>query len=400
MGHDPVSAAATDAAVLTLNAGSSSVKLALFAPGEEAHPSLSARAERIGSAEASAEITGPDGVVQLDLSGEAGRDHEAALARLLPEIEKRGGGPVAAAGHRIVHGGARFTAPVAIDDGVMEELERLVPLARTHQPHNLSAIRAVRAVWPGLAQVACFDTAFHATIPQVARTLALPEWLREAGLRRYGFHGLSYRWIADRLPELIGETARGHVVAVHLGNGASLCGMVAGRSVATTMGFTPLDGLVMGERPGLTDPGAILFMLEEIGMDQLELRETLFRQSGLRGLSGISNDMRTLLASDAPGARLAVDVYVHRAVREIGAVAAEMGGLDALVFTGGIGENAAPVRAAIVERLGWLGLRLDRRANAENAPRLSPEGWPPILIVPANEEAVIACETRALRAEP
>ncbi|HUF56872.1 MAG TPA: acetate/propionate family kinase [Thermohalobaculum sp.] len=387
----------TEAAVLAVNAGSSSIKLALFAPGDTAQPSLDIRAERIGSAEASAKIAPREGEsARIAFPGDEGRTHETVLARLLPEVEARAPGPVAAAGHRLVHGGADFTAPVRVDDDVMAALERLVPLARTHQPHNLAAIRAVTAIWPDLPQAACFDTAFHATIPEVARTLALPKWLRDAGLRRYGFHGLSYRWIADRLPDLLGETAERHVIVLHLGNGASLCGMVGRRSTATTMGFTPLDGLVMGERPGLTDPGAILFMLDELGMSTHELRETLFKESGLLGLSGFSNDMRTLLASDEPGAKLAIAVYVHRAVREIGAVAAELGGLDALVFTGGIGENAAPVRAAIVERLGWFGARLDAEANARNARRVSPGGALPILVIRANEEAVIAQETRAL----
>ncbi|MEM6974535.1 MAG: acetate/propionate family kinase [Pseudomonadota bacterium] len=379
--------------LLTVNAGSSSIKLAVFDAGKVA-PRLTALIERIGSSEAAAEIRVPGGErSNFALAGDTGADHETALATLLPRIAEAAGGRFAAAGHRIVHGGDAFAAPVPVDDDVLAALERLVPLARTHQPHGIAAIRAVERLGLQIPQIACFDTAFHATIPEAARTMALPEEVRRAGVRRYGFHGLSYQWIAGQLPDLLGPVGEGRVVAAHLGNGASLCGMIGRESRATTMGFTPLDGLVMGERPGLTDPGAVLFMLEEMGMTVSELRDTLFKRSGLLGLSGVSNDMRTLAASDVPEARLALDVYVHRAAREIAAIAGEIGGLDALVFTGGIGENAAPIRAAIVERLGWIGLRLDTAANSKNAPRLSPPGAPPILIVPANEEAVIASDT-------
>ncbi|MEM6487800.1 MAG: acetate/propionate family kinase, partial [Pseudomonadota bacterium] len=325
--------------------------------------------------------------------------HEAALAALLPPLAAMIDAPILAAGHRIVHGGVDFTAPVAVDETVLSALGRLVPLARTHQPHGIAAIRTVARQFPAIPQIACFDTAFHATIPDRAKAIALPAAVRAAGVRRYGFHGLSYQWIAGRLPALMGRAAEGRVVVAHLGNGASLCGLVARESRATTMGFTPLDGLVMGERPGLTDPGAVLFMLEEMGMDIAAVRDALFKRSGLLGLSDLSNDMRTLAGADCPAARFAIEVYVHRVVREIGAMAAEIGGLDALVFTGGIGENAAAIRADVVAGCGWLGLALDAEANAARATRISPPGSPPVMIVPANEEAVIA-EATARRLAP
>ncbi|MEM7526086.1 MAG: acetate/propionate family kinase [Pseudomonadota bacterium] len=386
-----------DGAVLTVNAGSSSIKLAVFAAADATTPILTGQIERIGTPEITAKLR-PEGgdSIPAELGAEGAMGHETALSALLPQIASQAGQPIIAASHRIVHGGVDFTAPVVVDAGVLAGLERLIPLARTHQPHGIAAIRAVEKIWPAIPQVACFDTAFHASVPDSARAIALPKAVRDAGVRRYGFHGLSYQWIADRLPEVLGDRAEGRVIAAHLGNGASLCGMVGRQSRATTMGFTPLDGLVMGERPGATDPGAVLFMLEEMGMDVPALRETLFKRSGLLGLSGLSNDMRTLLGSDAPEAAFAVEVYVHRAVREIGAIAAEIGGLDALVFTGGVGENAAPIRAGIVSRLGWLGLSLDAAANEVGAARISTAASIPAVIVPANEEAVLAQSTMAV----
>ncbi|MEL6196581.1 MAG: acetate/propionate family kinase [Pseudomonadota bacterium] len=385
-------------AVLTVNAGSSSIKLAVFdAAAATATPQLTALVERIGTAEASAEIRLSDGArLPVPLEATIGAAHETALGHLLPLIAEKIDGAITAAGHRIVHGGDRFTDATVIDEDVLAALERLVPLARTHQPHGIAAIRAVAGALPQIPQIACFDTGFHATIPVPARTFALPQSVRSAGVRRYGFHGLSYQWVAGLLPGLLGDRADGRIVVAHLGNGASLCGLVGRESRATTMGFTPLDGLVMGERPGLTDPGAVLFMIEEMGMDVPALRETLFRRSGLLGLSGISNDMRRLLASDAAEARLALDVYVHRIAREIGAIAAEIGGIDALVFTGGVGEHAAPIRSAIVSRLDWLGFSVDPALNDRNAACISTDESRPVVIVAANEEAVIATATRGV----
>ena len=384
--------------ILVVNAGSSSIKSAVFLQDGGDRPILTAQVDRIGGdAACSARDGAGDRLPFPDLPPGAGRSHEDALNWLLPELERQGGVKIAAAGHRVVHGGGTFTEPVLVTDTVIEGLRRLVPLARTHQPHNIAAIQAVRSLWPELPQIACFDTAFHATIPAAAHTMALPASVRDKGVRRYGFHGLSYTWIARQLHEVAPEIAGGRVVVAHLGNGASLCGLVGGESRATTMGFTPLDGLVMGERPGLTDPGVVLFLFEELGMQAEDVHRILFKESGLKGLSGLSNDMRSLLASDDPAARLAVDVYIHRAVREIGAIAAEIGGIDALVFTAGVGENAAPIRAAIAEGCAWMGCALDPAANKKGDPRIAQQGSPVALyIVPANEEAVIAASCRTV----
>lgn len=382
--------------VLVLNAGSSSVKLALFPADCGDEPIMRGLVERIGSPEARAELRVGDGPNEaLTPPERAGASHEAALGWLLPLIAERAARPVAV-GHRIVHGGADFTEPARLDEKAMAALDRLTPLARTHQPHGLAAARAASKLWPETPQVAAFDTAFHATIPEAARTLALPETVRKAGVRRYGFHGLSYAWIASRLPDLLAEGAGGRVIVAHLGNGASLCGMVGGESRATTMSFTPLDGLVMGERPGATDPGAVLFMMEELGMDAAAIRDALFKESGLKGLSGLSNDMRTLVASDDPSARLAIEVYVRRAVREIGATAAEIGGLDALIFTAGVGENSAEIRSRIVSGCRWLGAELDEDRNRNPPGMISTDGSAvTVWVEPTSEEATIARAVRA-----
>ncbi|MEM8876587.1 MAG: acetate/propionate family kinase [Pseudomonadota bacterium] len=388
-----MNAAELQPALLVVNAGSSSVKLAVFSEDHPAVPLLSAQLERLGSDQASGWFrVGSKQRELIEIDAMAGADHDSALRHVLPEIEQRIDVTIKAAGHRVVHGGPDFSTSVVIDDTVLEKLEALVPLARTHQPQSLSAIRAVGRIWPSIPQVASFDTAFHATIPEQARTFALPSDIRSAGVRRYGFHGLSYRWIAHCLPEHMGPAAEGRIIAAHLGNGASLCGMVGRESRATTMGFTPLDGLVMGERPGLTDPGAILFMLEELGLSVAELRGLLFKKSGLLGLSGLTNDMRTLSESDDPACRFAIEVYLHRIVREIGAIAAEIGGIDGLVFTGGVGENAAFVRQRVVEKLDWLGLTLDEQKNTSGAQYLNAPDHKPIAIIPANEESMIATE--------
>jgi len=382
--------------LLIVNAGSSSIKAAVFPAASGDRPLLTATVERIGSSDAKSEIRGADGKT-VSTGAPAVSDlqtHNDACVWLLQTLQSLTGGYFAAAGHRVVHGGTDFVAPVLVDDTVLEALDRLVPLARTHQPHNLAAIRAVSSAFPDLPQIACFDTAFHATIPAESRTIALPREIIEKGVRRYGFHGLSYQWIASRLPP---DATQGKTIVAHLGNGASLCGMVGGVSQATTMGFTPLDGLVMGERPGLTDPGAVLFLFEELGMTTDQVRQILFKESGLKGISGLSNDMRVLMASDAPAAKLAIDVYTHRIVREIGAIAAEIGGVDALVFTAGIGENAAAIRAAVVEGCGWLGCSLDSSANEKAASCISASGSRMTAhVIPTNEEAVIADAMRRL----
>ncbi len=268
-----------------------------------------------------------------------------------------------AAGHRVVHGGTRFQAPVRIDDEVLAALAALVPLAPLHQPHNLAAIRALRAAAPDLAQIACFDTAFHRGVPDVAQAYALPPSITDRGVRRYGFHGLSYEYIASVLPQFDPIAAGGRTVVAHLGNGASMCAMRAGRSVATTMGFTALEGLPMGTRTGSLDPGVVLYLMDELGMDARAIEHLLYQQSGLLGMSGVSSDMRTLLASTEPRARYAIEVFAYRIGRELGSLAAALGGVDALVFTAGIGEHAAPIRERVLALAGVVGLRVRRRVE-------------------------------------
>lgn len=307
-------------AVLVLNSGSATVKYAVYG----------------------------EGLACLRSGTEEGGSHPALLRRILDGVA---GYDLVAAGHRVVHGGDRFAAPVRLDPGVVAELERLCPLAPLHQPHNLAGIRAVAAARPALAQVACFDTAFHQTQPDLARRFALPAALHDAGIKRYGFHGLSYESVVRKV------APQGRAIIAHLGNGSSLCAVRDGRSIACTMGFTALEGLVMGTRSGSIDPGVLLYLMDEKGYSTRDLERLLYRESGLLGVSGLSHDMRTLLASRDPRARLAVDLYVYRIVREAGSLAAALGGLDLLVFTGGIGEHAAPVREAVGGALAWLGAR-------------------------------------------
>jgi acetate kinase len=342
--------------VLVVNAGSATVKYALYAD----EPGCGLRCVLHGT--------------------EEGADHATLIANAMARVQAEAAGlEIVAAGHRVVHGGDRHAAPVLLTPPVIAELERLCPLAPLHQPHNLAGIRAVGALRPALPQVACFDTAFHQTQPELARLFPLPRALSDAGIKRYGFHGLSYEYIARRLPSLPALAGRRKVIVAHLGNGSSLCAMQDGRSVASTMGFTALDGLMMGTRTGSLDPGVLLYLMEERGMTANGLTQLLYKQSGLLGVSGISHDMRTLLASNEPRAKLAVDLYVYRAAREIGSLAAALGGLDALVFTGGIGEHAAPVREAILRASAWLGIDADRARS-----RVA------VAVVPTNEEEMIA----------
>ena len=343
--------------VLALNAGSSSLKFALF---EDATALVRGQVSGIGThleAEATAEGK------PLDPPVLRGTTQEEFLPGLLDWLCRHGRGSVAVAGHRVVHGGTRFTAPVRVDDGVLAALDGLVPLAPLHQPHSLAAIRAAMAALPGVPQVACFDTAFHATMPDVATWLGLPRALHDEGVRRYGFHGLSYEFIAGRLRELAPELAAGRVIVAHLGNGASLCALRDGRSVGTTMGLTALDGLLMATRPGSLDPGAVLHLLQARGMSAAEVEDVLYHRAGLLGVSGISGDMRDLAGSADPRAREAVALFVHRILGCAGSLAAQMGGLDGIVFTAGIGEHDAAVRAGVCAGLEWLGLVLDGPAN-------------------------------------
>ncbi|HET7754676.1 MAG TPA: phosphoketolase [Anaeromyxobacteraceae bacterium] len=387
--------------LLVLNAGSSSIKFSLFTEaGADLHLDVSGLVEGIeseGEARFVARRSG-DVIAERRWPRSAHVSHAGALEELLAFVgSATSDRALTGVAHRVVHGGTVFTGPARVDDEVLARLQTFVPLAPLHQPHNLRPIRILRDLAPGLAQVACFDTAFHRTLPAVSERFALPEELHAAGVRRYGFHGLSYEHVASVLPSIDAAAARGRTVALHLGNGASMCALLGGRSVATTMGFSVLDGLVMGTRCGELDPGAVLWLASERGMEAREIETLLYDRSGLLGVSGISRDMRTLLASDEPRARLAVDLFVYRIARELGSLAAAMGGLDAVVFTGGIGENAAAIRERVCHDAAWLGVDLDASANAAGGPRITTErsrarAW----IVAADEELTIARQARRL----
>lgn len=388
-------------AILSLNAGSSSIKFAIYdvvdlvSGQRRAHGQI----EGIGSAPHFV-VRDAHGAVLTEQRWPADStlDHEALLPTLLDWITSHlGARSLAAVGHRIVHGGATYLQPLLLTDAITTDLARFIPLAPLHQPHNLAAVRAMRKLRPDVAQVGCFDTAFHHSMDATVTRLALPRQYAEQGMRRYGFHGLSYEYLAGRLRELEPTLARGRVIAAHLGNGASLCAMHDGRSVDTTMGFTALDGLMMGTRCGSIDPGALLYLQQQRGMSASALEHMLYHDSGLLGVSGISNDMRTLLASDDPHAREAVDLYVFRIARETGAMATSLGGLDGLVFSAGIGEHAPAIRAAVCARLAWLGIRFDHAANTANAGVIStPDSRVQVRVIGTDEEVIVARQTCAL----
>ena len=387
-------------AVLTINAGSSSIKFALFEIEPPADPSLlnHGQIEGLGAAP---RLLAQDqaGAVLTERRWPDGADvtYEAVFAELLRWIEGHlGAARLVAAGHRVVHGGRRLTAPAQITTAVLAELDSLVPLAPLHQPHSLSAIRAVATLRPDLVQVACFDTAFHRTNSAVVRRIALPRTLTDQGIERYGFHGLSYEYIAAKLPETAPVLAAGKVVVAHLGNGASLCALAAGQSVDTTMGFTALDGLVMGTRCGALDPGVVLYLLQSQGMTASAVEHLLYAQSGLLGVSGVSSDMRALLESDDPHAREAIELFAFRIARETGAMVMTLGGLDGVVFTAGIGEHVATVRREVCGRLAWLGVAIDDAANERGDPCIStPDSRVAVWVIPTNEELMIARHTLA-----
>ena len=415
--------------LLVINAGSSSIKFSVFAlPADGGDLALVCRGlqENIGEENPHFKAFDHDGRVLTDVrptpptgghyrkQGPDHRrrandnqpsladgdvyDHQAALRDLLGWLGKMPNLPeVIAAGHRVVHGGKEFSDPQRLTPEIMTRLETFIPLAPLHQPHNLAGIRALTAVRPDLPQVSCFDTAFHHGQPELARLFALPLVYRREGVQRYGFHGLSYEYIAGALAEVVGTSTTGRVVVAHLGNGASMCAMRDGRSMASTMGFTAVEGLPMGTRSGSLDPGVLLYLIEQHGMGARDLNNLLYKQSGLLGLSGVSNDMRELLASSDPNAKLAVDYFTYRIARELGSLAAAMGGLDALVFTGGIGEHAAAVREQVCARSAWLGIELDAAANTEHRSRISsPASRVAVWVLPTNEELVIARHTRKL----
>jgi acetate kinase len=391
-------------AIAAINAGSSSIKFTLFASaaGSELARIADGSIDGLGTAPCfRARDQDRSQVAEYRWAAGASRSHEDLLSYLIGWIESHAGpGALAAAGHRVVFGGAAHQAPVRIGPGMLEQLEALVPFMPLHLPHNLAAIRALAATHPGLPQIACFDTAFHQTLPPLERCFALPRALTEAGLVRYGFHGLSYEYIATQLPVYDARAAQGRTIVAHLGNGASLCALVAGRSVGTTMGFSTLDGLVMGTRPGWIDPGVLLYLLREKGYSAERLERLLYDECGLLGVSGVSSDMRALLSSGGAAARQAVDLFCHRIVCAIGSLVAPLGGFDALVFTGGIGENAAAVRAQIGKALAWLDLTVDAAANDRGGPRISTAGsgvsaW----VIPTDEDLMIAQHTQELIAD-
>lgn len=386
-------ASGSEGLILTLNVGSSSIKVAVFRDAEDA-PILRGQLEGIG-ATPHLLLLGRDGALTERHPPAVGMDHARGLAQVLEAVGERVEvGRVAAVGHRVVHGGPDLAAPVPLTAETIAALERLVPLAPLHQPHNLAGIRAARDAFPGLPQVACFDTAFHRDHPWVNDTFALPRRYYDAGVRRYGFHGLSYEYIVHALRSRYPERAAGRVVVAHLGNGASMCAIRDGKSIGSTMGFTALDGLPMGTRCGQLDPGVLLYMMDEEGLGSAEIADILYKQSGLKGLSGIGSDMRALEASEAPEAAQAIAYFVFRIRREIGAMAAILGGLDTLVFTGGIGEHAAGVRARVCEGFDWLGVELDAAANQAVAGEAEiGAGRVSVLVVPTDEELMIARHT-------
>ncbi|WP_299352696.1 acetate/propionate family kinase [uncultured Shimia sp.] len=380
-------------AILVLNAGSSSVKYGVFRAEAGNELLMKGVIERIG---AGAELREGERHEKLPLSETAG--HVDVLQWLATDLSGRIGNiEVVAAGHRVVHGGQEFDHSTLITADVIEQIRLLSPLAPAHQPHNLAGIIALGSVWPDIPQVACFDTAFHRTQPRLAQMFALPRALTAEGVLRYGFHGLSYDYIASQLPKHLGDAANGRVIVLHLGHGASICGMVNRQSMATTMGFTALDGLMMGKRSGDVDPGVIFFLMRDKGLSLKEAEEVISNESGLLGVSGISSDMRDLTASNDPAATEAVDLFCYRAARQVGSMAGAIGGADAIVFTAGVGENAIAVREKILARCTWLGLEIDYAANASGGPRITTHdsaisAW----VIPTNEERVIAAQTYEL----
>lgn len=378
--------------ILTLNAGSSSLKIALFLEGQE-QPLVTGIADRLGG-DCVLALYDANGTEITSKSGEATahETHEKALADLVVMLNDSVLDlKIAAVGHRVVHGGLEFIAPVRVDDAVLEKLSALSPFAPLHQPHNLAGIRAAQKSFPHAVQIACFDTAFHRGHPFVNDTFALPREWYDKGVRRYGFHGLSYDYVNGALAEIRPDLHKGRVIVCHLGNGASACAIKAGQSIASTMGFSALDGLPMGTRSGQLDPGVLLYWLEQEKMDVKSITDLLYKRSGLLGLSGLSNDMRTLEASSAPQAREAIDYFIFRIRREIGGLAAAMGGLDALIFCGGIGENSRLVRREVCHGMEWMGIVLDDQRNEANDRVLSSSSSSvTVLMIPTHEELVIA----------
>jgi acetate kinase len=387
--------------VLVLNAGSSSLKFSVYGRSDAHALELDARGQidGIGTAPRFTATQGAGGVaIKNEGLNAAVRDAPSALEHIAGWLRSRyAGAQVLGVGHRVVHGGPRYTQPVLVTRAVLDDLRELVPLAPLHQPHNLAAIEAVSERLKGVPQVACFDTSFHRAQPAVAELVPLPRHLCANGIQRYGFHGLSYEYVAAMLPKAAPGIATGRVIVAHLGSGASLCALDQGKSIDSTLGFTALDGLCMGTRPGAVDPGVILHLFQGLGLSAKDVESILYKKSGLLGISGVSNDMRALLASTEPDARLAVDYFVYRAAKEIGALTAALGGLDGLVFTAGIGENSPEIRKRICQASEWLGIELDDEANARKASRISSStSKVPVWMIPTNEELMIARHTGVL----
>jgi acetate kinase len=384
--------------IIVLNAGSSSLKFTIYsAHGEKPGVLYDGQVEGIGTETRFKAKDGAGKVVEEKTwPPGAPLDHEGAIDALFAwgRGVLNSSDRIVAVGHRVVHGGLKYTKPTVVNDHILNDLEKFVPLAPLHQPHNLAPIRAIAKRNPGMPQVACFDTAFHTSIPNLAQAFALPRKYTEQGVRRYGFHGLSYEYISTVLPGVDPEAAKGKTVVAHLGNGASLCAMMGLKSAACTLGFTAVEGLMMGTRCGTLDPGVMLYLMDECGMNTRDLESLIYKESGLLGVSGISSDMRTLLESKEPNAAEAVELFVYRITRELGSLSAALGGLDALVFTGGIGENAAPIRERVCRSAEWLGLDFDEKANAGGGPCISRagsrvRGW----VIPTDEELMIAMHT-------
>ena len=390
----------TREAIAVLNAGSSSLKFSLFV-AQAGGLDLIARgqAEGLFTSPRFVAKDAQGNVLDEKAWGEGvALGHEGALDHLVAVLRaKFGGHRLSAVGHRVVHGGQEYARPIRVTPAIVEALEKYVPLAPLHQPHNLSPIKLLLSRDPSLPQVACFDTAFHRGQPRVAQAFAIPRAISDRGVLRYGFHGLSYEYIAHALPDYDARAASGRTVALHLGNGASMCAMQGGKSVASTMGFTAADGLPMGTRCGNLDPGVVLYLMDELGMDTRRVERLIYQESGLLGVSGISSDMRTLEASGDPHAKEAIDLFAYRIGRELGSHAAALGGLDAIVFTAGIGEHSVSLRERVCRDAAWLGVELDPGANARGGPRISTPGsrtaaW----VIPTNEELMIARHTLAV----
>ena len=385
---------------LVLNAGSSSLKFCVFERPEGLDWRIAGRGqiEGIGtSPRLSAKDDHGNKLVDEKLDASVS-DGDAAVKALATWLRSKwGGSRVLGVGHRVVHGGSWFAQPTIVTETVLSQLEELIPLAPLHQPYNLAAIKAASERLPGVPQVACFDTSFHCGHAPVVDVIPFPEEIRRGGVQRYGFHGLSYEYISTVLPDVAPDVADGKVIVAHLGSGASLCAMKNRKSVDSTLGFTALDGLCMGTRPGSIDPGAVLYLFQNLGYSAKEVESILYKKSGLLGISGISNDMRDLIDRDEPEARLAVDYFVYRAAKEIGALAAALGGVEAIVFTAGIGENSPEIRKRICEKSAWVGIDIDDNANVKRGPRISSSASRvSVWVIPTNEELMIARHTASL----